>query len=302
MNLLEVFLIILLFFMLGVGSYIFWTNLPSEPVEFKEYSASYMPKGDNGGQFYPNMRYRNKKITYHIEDICSKKNRNDVIEAFQMLDWLTEIDFEMSNEGEINVFCSQIAPEPEERGHFVAGEGGPSEVINTSTYSVIFSGKISLYRADSCEKPQIAIHEILHSLGFDHNGNKESIMYPTTGCRQEIDQYIINKINELYSVPSEPDLAIEKVSANASGRYLNFEIVVINLGLKSSLESVLKIYAEGSEIKGFELKDIDIGTRKVLSVQNVRIPAKTEEIKFLIETSEPELSKDNNEASVGLVG
>ena len=33
-----------------------------------------------------------------------------------------------------------------EEGFFVAGEGGPSEVINTSLYGVIFKGKVSFFR------------------------------------------------------------------------------------------------------------------------------------------------------------
>jgi len=291
-------LILLLFVMLGIGAYIFWNNLPGEQVQFNSYNINYVPESSHGGQFYPNMRYREKRISYTIEDACGEKKREDVLKAFELLDEKTVLSFYPSASGEIRIFCSEIAPEPAERGHFVAGEGGPSQVINTSLYSVIFSGKVSLYRADSCDNPQVATHEILHALGFDHNGNKESIMFPTTGCNQILDQYIIDKINSLYSADTLPDLAIEKVDANATGRYLNFEIVVINLGLMDSKDSNLKLYTNSEEIKEFDLQSIEIGTRKVLTVQNVKIPANAQKVNFIVESSEKELSKENNDAEV----
>ena len=112
--------------------------------------------------------------------------------------------------------CSDITPEPTQKDHFVAGEGGPTLVINTTVYAIILEGKIALYRHEICDEPQIALHELLHALGFDHNSNSKSIMYPITNCAQELDDYIVQTINQLYSVPSRGDLLIEEIDANKS--------------------------------------------------------------------------------------
>ncbi len=303
MKIIEVIVLLLLFFVLGFGTYILWLNLPGKSVEYQPYATDYSGMEGNGIQFYPNMRYKDRVISYYIEPSCSDKKKLDVEESFSFLSVNTILRFThgLSNDAEIKVLCSNIAPTAQEAGHFVAGEGGPSEVINASVYSVILSGKVSLYRDDKCGEPKVALHEILHALGFDHNyTSSKSIMYPTTQCDQTIDKYIIDKINSLYSVDSKTDLAIEKVNANKTGRYLSFEIVVINIGLKDALDSTLNVIADGENVKDFNLGKIDIGTKKVLTVQNIKIPSNSEKIRFEIKNTQDEVSFDNNVVEVGL--
>ena len=156
------------------------------------------------------------------------------------------------------------------------------------------AGKISLYRPENCDKPQVAMHELLHALGFDHNNNEKSIMYPLTSCNQELDQDIISEINYLYADPSYADLLIEDLQANKSGRYLGFEIIVSNVGLLDSEDSKLVVYAENEIIKEFDLNELRIGTRKILTVSNIRVPRDFEFLKFEVVSDEIELSKENN--------
>ncbi len=304
MKFLDFLILLLLLILFGLGTYVFWLNYPGDSLQYKEYkfnaSNAVYP---SGVQFYSNMRYKDRVISYSISESCDLSKRNDVEEAFLIISDKSVLEFERKNsEGEIKILCSDIAPKPDEERHFVAGEGGPSEIINTSNYAVIFSGKVSLYRENECNNPNIALHEILHALGFDHNNNQRSIMYPITECNQEIDNYIIEEINRLYEIDSKPDLFIERAFVNRSGRYLNFEISIGNFGLRDSHDARLVIYADGEFVKDFNLEEIEIGTRKIWTVENLRIPRNAETISFVIEGKEPELEAENNLVDVFLAG
>lgn len=303
MKFLDFLILLLLLVLFGLGAYVFWLNYPLETPQYKEYkfnasSAAY----SSGAQFYPNMRYRDRVISYTISDSCEQSKKNDVEAALLLLSDRTILEFEKKDSsGEINILCSDIAPKPDEEGHFVAGEGGPSEIINMSNYAVIFSGKVSLYRENECENPNIALHEILHALGFDHNENQRSIMYPITKCDQVVDNYIIEEINRLYKTDSKADLFIERIAANRSGRYLNFEISIGNFGLQDSRGAKLIISADGEFVKDFDLEEIEIGTRKILTVENLRIPRNVRTISFAVKGQETELEIDNNVIDIEMV-
>jgi hypothetical protein len=225
-----------------------------------------------------------------------------VEEAFSILEQRTVLEFYESNSPEIDILCSELAPKPEDRSHFVAGEGGPTEIINTSVYYVIFSGKVSLFRDEKCSTPHIALHEILHALGFDHSSDKGSIMYPVTDCDQTLDNYIVDEINRLYEIPSYSDLGIQDIRADKSGIYLGFHIEVANYGFRDAKNVALKVYSQGELVKEFDLEDIPVGTRKFLDVKNTRVSKSANEIRFLVTTSpeEDELSYENNEAILQL--
>ena len=300
MKVLDVIVLLLLIGVLGFGVYVLLQYLPLGGTQYQAYNANFSSEISGNYQFYANMRYPDRVISYTIEDACSEKKKEDVIMAFGILQEKTVLSFYQSGNGMIRILCSSIAPQPEDAGHFIAGEGGPTEIINTSIYSVILSGKVSLYREEKCGTPNVAIHEILHALGFDHNNDKKSIMYPVTECVQEIDDYIVEEIDKLYRADSLPDLLISKLEANKTGRYLNFEIIVGNYGFKESNGAALVVSAGGENIKEIDLGKVPIGTRKMLSVQNLRLPRDSQIILFKVETSEKELSKENNAAELNL--
>lgn len=294
--------IILLVILLAGALYLLWTFIPTEQVEFEAYKAEVSQNlPTQSAQFYPNMRYPNSELTYKLAETCSTKKRNDFKEAVKTLESATILTFkEISSEKpDITISCTNLAPEPEQENHFVAGEGGPSLFINTTRYATILEGEIALYRAETCDTSQVALHELLHALGFDHNSNEESIMFPVTNCDQTLDKEITAEINLLYSQPSLADLAIEKIVANKSGRYLNFEFVVVNTGLKSIGSSTMEITVEGKLIETFQIGEIDIGAKRRLTVSNLRLPRNTEKIKFTAITSEQEITKENNEVIIG---
>ncbi len=297
-------LLVILFAGFGIGMYFLWMALPAESLEFNPYHKNITQQFPaQSSQFYPNMRYKDREITYHIESSCSQKKRSDTEKAFARLQQATVLSFqEQDTNPEILILCSNVEPTAEQENYFIAGEGGPVQIINASRYAVILSGQVSLYRPDSCEIPQIATHEILHSLGFDHNSNAKSIMYPETECDQTIDQEIIDEITRLYAEPALPDLTIEAVTAVKTRSYLDFEATVSNQGIETSENSTLVVIVNSEEIKTIDIGVLEIGVKKILTVTNLKIPRDTEKITFDVQTNENELSKENNQAEITIVG
>ncbi len=298
--------IFMVFFLgaMGVGLYAIWLYLPGEKVVFTPVSApsTTVPSVPASVQFYPFMRFSDSQITYYIYPACNKNKEDKVISAFSTLESSTLLRFipTTQEDADLEIFCSNIAPVADERNHFVAGEGGPSKVINTSLYYVILHGKVSLYRDDPCDESKVALHEILHALGFDHSQNSLSIMYPITNCKQQLDQYIIDSINEMYALPSLPDLTVLDATATTQGRYLSFHVTVANLGLRDARNAILSIESNGESIKEFDLENIAIGTKKYLDVQNVRLPSTLERLSFHISMNNDgrELTLKNNELAL----
>jgi hypothetical protein len=300
-RLIDITIIISLFALLGFLFYFVWINYSFEAVEFKKYSANISPDiPAKSVQFYPNMRFPSKEIGYFIDNSCSNEKRNDALGAFDILSRRTVLEFYPSSSGDILILCSNLAPDPTTKGHFVAGEGGPTEIINASAYSVILRAKVALYRSDTCESPQIALHEILHSLGFDHNNNTESILFPVTSCSQIIDNYIIEDIERIYAVEPAPDLVIESLSGTKKGKLVSFNVTVSNIGLKSASNVGVQIYADGENVKRFDLKNLPIGARKFLSVSNLAVPLGAEKIEFEVSGAEMEINGDNNVVELSL--
>ena len=234
-------------------------------------------------QFYPNMRYVSSNINYSVESACSAEKTINILRALDIISSKTVLTFQkVDSGGQIVYLCSLPAPSTEQQGHFVAGEGGPTSIINTTAFSLILSGQVALYRNERCSTPNIAIHETLHALGFDHVNDPTDIMYPVTDCNKEIKPTMIAAINKLYSYPTEPDLGIDSLSANRTGRYLNFHIAVSNHGLSDAIKTKLTLTSNAREIKSFDLGAINVGTRKFLDVQNLIIPSNADKIIFTV--------------------
>jgi len=244
-------------------------------------------------QFYENMRFPEDKISYEISR-CSLQKEHDAKRAFDILSNLTVLDFyETEKNGEIFIACEER--NRVENKLFIAGEGGPINITSIEKFNVIFKGEILLIKNSKCENPNVAIHEVLHVLGFNHSLNPNSIMYNITKCHQTIGQDIINKINELYSTPSYFDLSFENVSAIMHGKYLDTNITIRNNGLKESQSSTLIIYADEKEIKKVQLETLKVGYGTTITLGNVLVPKiNINELIFLINNSFRELEKNNN--------
>ena len=303
------FILILLLTALGFSIYYLFQYYQTTPIAFKNFTIGddniEVNNSISSKQFYPRMRYQDRIINYYISPSCSPEKTDSMKEAFEILKSRTIISFNQVSKSNsvLNILCEDISPEAEEKDHFVAGEGGPSRILNSTLYSVILEGKIALYREGQCDNLNVALHELLHALGFDHNNNPKSILYPTLKCDQMIDEEIIDSINRLYLTNSLPELLFFKANAEKDGRYLNFHIEVLNQGLQSSPATKIGVYAGKEFIQNFDIGEITIGSKKILDVENLKIPSKSDNIIFIIDEKNEikEIDKNNNKVTLNLV-
>jgi hypothetical protein len=239
------------------------------------------------------MRYPNSRISYQIYD-CPLQKKNDMETAFNIIANETIVDFySVDSDEQISVNCySGIKME---EGLFIAGEGGPTNITPAGNFNVILHGSILLIRDSKCDTPNIAIHELLHTFGFNHSENLNNIMYPISKCGQTIGKDIPELINELYSTQSYADLVFENVSAIMKGRYLNVNMSIRNNGLKNSESVKVIIYADEKVVKEIDLDSLEIGYGRKINLENVLVPQiNIEELEFFIDSDFNELEKNNN--------
>ena len=98
-----------------------------------------------------------------------------------------------------------------------------------------------------------------------------------------------------------PDLLIESITASKTGRYLNFNITISNIGLADSDNAKLTLYSEEKKVGNFTLGNLEIGTKRILSVQNTKLPSRSDIIEFVVESDDSrELDLNNNRAELTL--
>lgn len=294
------FFVILFLVAMGYAGYYLYQNIPRHTINLVNTNSEQTTTTNTvpSKQFYQNMRYPSNIIEYNIAESCPENKKTRMEEAFSILEEETVLEFNSADESNaiLKILCSDVSPEAEEENHFVAGEGGPSRVINSTLYSVILEGKVALYREGSCNNANVAIHELLHALGFDHNNDKKSILYPTLACDQVIDEEIIDSINELYSIASAPELSFEELTATKSGRYVNFHMEVINKGLVQANNVKVGLYSDDEFVDDFELNSISVGAKKIIDVENFKVPLSANNLEFVIdyENQISEISEENN--------
>lgn len=246
-------------------------------------------------QFFANMRFPERQISYKIWN-CSLKKQNEMQFAFEVLGKKTTLEFYPVASGqEISVFCEE-KDRLNNDSLFVGGEGGPLNMTAIGNFVMILRGQILLIRESNCAYPNIALHELLHVLGFKHSENPKNIMYHITDCDQTIGEDMIQLINSLYAIPSAPDLIFENVSAEISGRFLDADINVANAGFKNSQDFKISIYADKQFVKSLEMDSLERGYARFIGAKNIWVPQiNVKELRFVIESDFEEINKENNE-------
>ncbi len=279
-----------------IGMLVLHWFVPTEDIEFGiEKSSNFSLNGNKVlMQFYENMRFPENKISYSISDACSIKKKYDMRWAFNIIENKTILEFyELGEMGQIIVDCDN--KNRIENGLFIAGEGGPTNITKGENFNVILNGQILLIKESECERPNVAVHELLHVLGFNHSDNPNNIMYPISKCTQILGDEIPSEIDRLYSVSSLPDLMMRDVSAKMHGRYLDLNISIFNDGLRKAEKSKLIIYADDKKIKQFELNELNIGTGINMKLTNLLLTKiKIEKLNISLESDMTELSLENN--------
>lgn len=277
--------------------FIYWF-IPLDTTEFNLLSNSNSnfsldSSENNTLQFYQNMRFSSTNISYKIEG-CPLQREDDMEWAFEIIGEETILDFYPVTYGEdITVTCEET--DKVQGRLFIAGEGGPTNITVTRDFNIIESGQILLIKDSDCERPNIALHELLHVLGFNHSKNSKNIMYEISRCDQTIGSDIINFINKIYSIPSQPDLVFENASALMHGKYLNINFSIRNNGIKNAQGSIVRIIADGKQVEEVEIPPIEIGYGRKVSMTNILIKQiNVERIEFVIENNFEEMSKTNN--------
>lgn len=290
----------LIFTLIVITLLVFYWFFPFNTIEFytdfdsnNNFNFSLNNLETKNMQFYEAMRFPTSEISYRI-DKCPLYKKNYIEQGFDIISNVTILKFyPVPDNEEISATCEERSKT--QGRFFIAGEGGPVEITKTQNFNVIFHGEVLLIKESKCKKPNVALHEILHALGFDHSYNPNNIMYNVTKCSRVISEDMINKINYLYSFPSYSDLSFENVSANMHGKYLDTNISIRNHGLKDSESATLKIYADEKFIKEFELNKIKVGYGTTLYLKNILIlKINVNELRYSIESNFDELNKNNN--------
>ena len=298
----------LIVFLLVIFSLSFaFENMARTPVELKvnylnPESLEFVDYGDVP-VFLENLRFSHNLISYEIDNGCDNDRKSDMIAAFNIFSEEVKIvsfyefskDALDAEDADIKIECSDDFVGLG-KNLFAAGEGGPSRIINTSGFKVIEEGTILLYDSVDCDYPIVALHELGHVFGFDHSDDPKNIMYNTSGCGQRMSEDMVELMVELYSIEALGDAKIKSVDGIIKGRYLDFNISVLNEGLVEIDDIDLTIFANGEEIDVMELGEIEIGYGRTLRVENLRLPGSTEKIEFVLDAEDlvRELNEGNN--------
>tara|TARA_Y100000034_G_scaffold54708_1_gene66996 strand:- start:5515 stop:6426 length:912 start_codon:yes stop_codon:yes gene_type:complete len=286
-----------LFILFAVSLLILYWFIPIRTIEFgvKSKNSNFNMNDSIIGnmQFYDNMRYPDSRISYNIYD-CPLQKEDNMKRAIEIISNETILEFySVDFNEEISITCD--SKNKIEKGLFIAGEGGPTNITKTERFNVISHGSILLIKKTLCPKPNVEIHELLHTLGFDHSSNIKNIMYNISRCNQEIGKDTIKLINELYSTPSYSDLSLENISAVMHGKYLDLNISIINNGLKDSERTTIIVSSNKKIIKEIDLDSIKIGSGRLISFSNIWVPKiNIQELELFINSSFNEIEKENN--------
>ena len=297
----KLIVVVLTVLIVFFGVWVVYQNIPGEPIELKVEGIDDEVAVVSYGSvpvFLDNLRFNHNDISYFINESCSVVRRDAMVEAFGLFEEaMQKISFyEVVGDADIDVVCSDEFIELEEN-LFAAGEGGPSRIINTSRFKIIEKGKISLYDDPRCDYPVVELHELGHVFGFDHSEDPLNIMYNTSGCEQRISDDMVELIYGLYSVEALADVRISELVAVKRGKYLDFNMTILNDGMLDAGEVDLSIVVDGDVVEVMYIGEIEIGFGRTLCVENLNLGSRGyDAVEFHVDRDDvvEELDEENN--------
>lgn len=305
-GILGVILILIFVILIVIFGYLIYQNLPGEN---RQLSVVFNSKNNfnvtgplTANQFIPNLRFNHNDLTYYSDGSCSLDKMQRMKEAFEIIQNKTKIISFRVGVADSDIFISCSDKEVENsKNVFIAGEGGPREYVNSTIYPIIIRGEILLYKSSDCKSPVVELHELLHVFGFNHTSNEKDIMYPyIVGCNQVLSQEYIDDLISLYSIKPTSDLYFGDVNASEAGRYLNFNLSVINRGMIAEQNASVEVYVGSESLGRFYLDGIDLGAGKEFRVGNLKLPSRNPSlVEFRVYSSESDVAEDIVRASLG---
>ena len=110
MKVIDLVVLLALLVLIGIGFYILYLNLPSQTVYYKEVESKFFSNASvkNTYQFYPYMRYKNKEITFSLDNNCDSKKRDSIYES-RKASWFSSINCCADKAATINKMASAPA-------------------------------------------------------------------------------------------------------------------------------------------------------------------------------------------------
>jgi len=311
---LSILFLLVLLSALFILIYILYMNIPGEVqqgnVQVGSSSTDEKLALSAVKQFYSNTKFNHNVILYEMDVNCDEQKKKRIMDAFGIVsEKVNKLTFKESfNNGvDIVISCSEESKENIDEEHFIAGEGGAKEIVQTGKYNVINEGIIYLYESQDfktakCNYPDVELHELMHVFGFQHSEDKSSLMYPyLESCNQVLDDSIIDELNRLYSEENLADLFFEDVWTVKRGRYLDFNLTIKNSGVVNALDVHYSIIDDGELVEtrklDEEVSDISYGAGIIISISNLRLLNRnSKEISFILDKRDDikELDEDNN--------
>lgn len=305
------FLLLILLILLGFYAYNFYLDLPLESRDLSIVFKQDLPPATNTSstlvQFAPNMRFADSRLSYYLQSECTPSQIASVGEAFSILSERTQVlsfyrTASVWTDADIIIKCSEqskeLDSESENKRTFIAGEGGPTQFLELSPYSLIKQGEVQLFSSKyiaQCDEPLVEIHELLHVFGYDHITDKSSILYPYLDCKQELKENIVADLIKIYSEPAKAEVLVANVSASKAGAYLDFYIEIKNTGLIDATDISLDIFADNKLIKTYPIEKLSPGLLRSLALTNLGLPSsRVSSIRFVVKTPVLEYSTANN--------
>lgn len=143
-------LLAVLFVLLALGLLFIYLFMPFNSIEFFSNSGnsnfSLNSSIPSEMQFYPNLRYPYSNISYEIDaSLCTIKKQDDMTRAFGIIQNITILNFyKADSEPEILITCDDKVVV--QKDYFVAGEGGPVNIIQSGELNVITEEKFFFSR------------------------------------------------------------------------------------------------------------------------------------------------------------